>query len=177
MIYNQGMPLPKALTTVTPLSKSVALFLFIALPISAFLFGMKYQLLLEESNTPIPFFPPAKACTLEAKLCADGSSVGRVGPNCEFAPCPTPSSLKPVQFCGGIAGKVCPGGFTCKYDGTYPDAGGICITGEMKPLYVCPTTGWVNCMPILTEEAKKGCSKEAVEWYKVNCPNFKGTAY
>jgi len=28
------------------------------------------------------------ACTQEAKLCPDGSSVGRIGPNCEFAPCP-----------------------------------------------------------------------------------------
>ena len=29
-----------------------------------------------------------KACTQEAKLCPDGSYVGRTGPNCEFAPCP-----------------------------------------------------------------------------------------
>jgi hypothetical protein len=29
-----------------------------------------------------------KACTMEAKLCPDGSSVGRSGPNCEFAACP-----------------------------------------------------------------------------------------
>lgn len=29
-----------------------------------------------------------KACTQEAKLCPDGSAVGRTGPNCEFAPCP-----------------------------------------------------------------------------------------
>lgn len=28
------------------------------------------------------------ACTMEAKLCPDGSAVGRSGPNCEFAPCP-----------------------------------------------------------------------------------------
>lgn len=28
------------------------------------------------------------ACTLEAKLCPDGSYVGRVLPNCEFAECP-----------------------------------------------------------------------------------------
>ena len=28
------------------------------------------------------------ACTQEAKICPDGSSVGRTGPNCEFAPCP-----------------------------------------------------------------------------------------
>jgi len=28
------------------------------------------------------------ACTMEAKICPDGNTVGRVGPNCEFAPCP-----------------------------------------------------------------------------------------
>lgn len=28
-----------------------------------------------------------KACTQEAKICPDGSSVGRTGPNCEFSPC------------------------------------------------------------------------------------------
>ena len=28
------------------------------------------------------------ACTMEAKLCPDGSAVGRTGPNCEFSPCP-----------------------------------------------------------------------------------------
>ncbi len=27
-------------------------------------------------------------CTQEAKLCPDGSYVGRTGPHCEFAPCP-----------------------------------------------------------------------------------------
>ncbi len=32
--------------------------------------------------------PTSKACTLDAKLCPDGSYVGRTGPNCEFAPCP-----------------------------------------------------------------------------------------
>src|ERR1035437_9718286 len=29
------------------------------------------------------------ACSMEAKLCPDGSSVGRSGPNCEFAACPS----------------------------------------------------------------------------------------
>jgi hypothetical protein len=32
--------------------------------------------------------PQQTACTTEAKLCPDGSSVGRTGPNCEFAACP-----------------------------------------------------------------------------------------
>ena len=30
------------------------------------------------------------ACTMEARLCPDGSYVGRTGPNCEFTPCPIP---------------------------------------------------------------------------------------
>jgi hypothetical protein len=33
--------------------------------------------------------PNQVACTMEAKLCADGSYVGRQGPKCEFAPCPS----------------------------------------------------------------------------------------
>jgi hypothetical protein len=47
--------------------------------------------------------PPAenpddqKACTMEAKLCPDGSAVGRTGPNCEFAPCPGPASDAPAN--------------------------------------------------------------------------------
>jgi hypothetical protein len=32
--------------------------------------------------------PTQVACTLDAKICPDGSSVGRVAPSCEFAPCP-----------------------------------------------------------------------------------------
>ena len=27
-------------------------------------------------------------CTMDAKLCPDGSYVGRTGPKCEFDPCP-----------------------------------------------------------------------------------------
>ncbi|HEX7018185.1 MAG TPA: hypothetical protein VF209_04740 [Patescibacteria group bacterium] len=32
--------------------------------------------------------PDGIACPMDAKICPDGSSVGRTGPNCEFAPCP-----------------------------------------------------------------------------------------
>ncbi len=40
--------------------------------------------------------PGGKYCTMEAKLCPDGSSVGRQPPNCEFAPCPgAPSAPTP----------------------------------------------------------------------------------
>lgn len=35
------------------------------------------------------------ACTEEAKICPDGSAVGRVGPSCEFTPCPEITNEKP----------------------------------------------------------------------------------
>lgn len=34
--------------------------------------------------------PDQVACTKEAMICPDGSSVGRTGPDCAFAPCPAP---------------------------------------------------------------------------------------
>ncbi len=40
-----------------------------------------------------PATPEAAFCTQEAKLCPDGSYVGRVEPNCEFASCPNTASL------------------------------------------------------------------------------------
>lgn len=43
------------------------------------------------SQTPTPE-PDQKACSQEAKLCPDGSSVGRTGLNCEFAECPATSA-------------------------------------------------------------------------------------
>lgn len=43
----------------------------------------------EESGERTPMNPGIEvACTMEAKICPDGSSVGRVGPNCEFQACP-----------------------------------------------------------------------------------------
>ena len=38
---------------------------------------------------PVPF-DGVQECTLDAKMCPDGSYVGRVGPKCEFAACPAP---------------------------------------------------------------------------------------
>jgi hypothetical protein len=38
----------------------------------------------------------SKSCTMEAKLCPDGSYVGRSGPNCEFTVCPKKKILTPT---------------------------------------------------------------------------------
>ena len=48
---------------------------------------------LKMSPSPIPSNPNQTACTMEAKLCPDGSSVGRTGPNCEFTPCPSTTTF------------------------------------------------------------------------------------
>lgn len=45
----------------------------------------------------------SKACTQEAKICPDGSSVGRSGPNCEFSPCPS-ATPKPIDVSLAPAG-------------------------------------------------------------------------
>ena len=39
--------------------------------------------------------PLSPACTQEAKVCPDGTSVGRSGPNCDFAECPAPVASVP----------------------------------------------------------------------------------
>ncbi|MFH1095063.1 MAG: hypothetical protein V1728_02500 [Candidatus Micrarchaeota archaeon] len=42
---------------------------------------------------------------MDAKICPDGSAVGRQGPDCEFAPCPPPN----YTVYGSIAiGPLCP---------------------------------------------------------------------
>ena len=47
--------------------------------------------LLVAACSPVPQKPVA--CTAEAKLCPDGTAVGRTGPNCDFAPCPEPENI------------------------------------------------------------------------------------
>lgn len=47
------------------------------------LLGIAYLLMPKPVGQPGPVF-----CTQEAKLCPDGSYVGRTGPKCEFAACP-----------------------------------------------------------------------------------------
>jgi hypothetical protein len=41
--------------------------------------------------------------------------------------------------------------------------------------YTCPVGGFVDCMPATS--VKPECSTDAMNWYKANCPGFKGVAY
>lgn len=53
----------------------------------------------------------SRVCTEEAKVCPDGSAVGRTGPNCEFAECPNVlvGDDGPGVMCTADA-KICPDG-------------------------------------------------------------------
>jgi len=90
------------------------------------------------------------ACTEEAKVCPDGSAVGRTGPNCEFAQCP-------------LGGKdYCETDDDCVCDGTDTQAGG-CFVGNKRyyALFVdqekdCPDfcTGIAGNLGVKCVEAK-----------------------
>lgn len=71
--------------------------------------GFMYRNALEH---PATVTPAATACTMEAKLCPDGSSVARSGPTCSFAPCAFPNAEDVVI---GIAFAV-PGGYVANPD-------------------------------------------------------------
>lgn len=67
-----------------------------------------------EKSAPPTSEPGGTACTMEAKICPDGSAVGRSGPKCEFTPCPdAPAPTEPAPTepaaCTKDA-KVCPDG-------------------------------------------------------------------
>lgn len=74
----------------------------------------------ENKNTNVNPEETLRACTMEAKLCPDGSYVGRTGPNCEFAECPSGTSAQvninatievdpPLRGCTKEL-KICPDG-------------------------------------------------------------------
>lgn len=57
--------------------------------------GFLYRNILERNAVPQP---ESVTCTMDAMVCPDGSSVGRVGPLCAFAPCPSSLSAVGVSF-------------------------------------------------------------------------------
>lgn len=96
--------------------------------------------------------PGPVACTMDAKLCPDGTAVGRVGPSCEFAPCPptpdpvpTPAPIPgptpvPVPVptgkgneCSGTNDTSCPSGTQCIQDCGPP----VARESDPEPLWHC----------------------------------------
>ncbi len=87
--------------------------------------GVAWNLLKNEAPSP-------KACTLEAKLCSDGTYVSRTEANCEFAKCPTPY----------------PKASACTKDSDCPSPQYICEETQGTAT-ACPSTD-PTCKPIHT---------------------------
>ncbi len=52
------------------------------------------------------------------------------------------------------------------------------VSTQTPGIYTCPQNGYVDCMPGPDSEGIKfSCTPEAINWYKANCPDFKGVAY
>lgn len=122
-------------------------------------------------------------CTQEARICPDGTTVRRTGPNCQFPACPiVVQSPTPVPIvCGGIKGIICPDDLTCAFESKSPDASGICVrinhpTPTTPAGFKCPTSSYVDCMPG-PKTNKPECAPQFLLWAQANCPNFKGAAY
>ncbi len=88
--------------------------------------------------------PPVQACTQEAKLCPDGSAVGRVGPNCEFAQCPATSPSPVGRQCTGPSDVSCPTDFQC-IQGCGPP---VASQDDPPTPYFCQLKGYIRTCPI-----------------------------
>lgn len=86
--------------------------------------------------------PQPVACTQEAKLCADGSAVGRTGPNCEFAACPEEKGPDPnVLLTKYIDGHEWPPKVTVSDDAFSCADPGVTRTVDDRTYCVEATTG------------------------------------
>lgn len=65
--------------------------------------------------------PPPAGCPADAKVCPDGSAVSRVGPKCEFAPCPTQNTTPTMTEADArvIAENTCIKGGEALANGSY----------------------------------------------------------
>ncbi len=109
--------------------------------VSAFLSILALALLVLAGCVQSPVTPEPVACTADAKLCPDGSYVGREGPNCEFAACP---GEQPNPGCTEEA-KICPDGTTVVREG--PNcAFAPCPTGP--PVPADDSTIWFTIKPV-----------------------------
>jgi hypothetical protein len=90
----------------------ITIFVVVAVFTFGGVFAYEYYLEKNEQKTEGDQNTEPTACTMEAKVCPDGSSVGRAGPNCEFADCPLVDETAGWKTYSG-------NGFSFKYPSDY----------------------------------------------------------
>jgi len=111
-----------------------------------------------------PSVPVPVACTKEARLCPDGTVVGRTGPDCEFQACPSQGGCRADGDC--TPGLVCRSGACTEPSGRECGGpGGGCPTG-----YQCIQ----DCGPPVAREDDPPpayrCVADAIANQPRNCP-------
>jgi hypothetical protein len=110
--------------------------------------------------------PGGPGCTLEAMVCPDGSAVGRTGPNCTFAPCPS------ANACTEEA-KGCPDGSTVVRTG--PNCEFAPCPAECTNEQCGPAPGMPNylCSDGVTTAGPGPCVRTngVCGWKIISCPS------
>ena len=139
--------------------------------------GIYYYFAKQKSPEPV-------ACTMEAKLCPDGSYVGRVSPNCEFAPCPPEERTVKLFYYSPERDKDENGNVLCSRNGLVPVERKIPVTktpiqDTIKLLFLGGLTDEERARGISTEYPLKGLSlkgaslKDGVLTLEFSDPNNK----
>lgn len=99
------------------------------------------------------------ACTMDAKLCPDGSYVGRTGPTCEFAACPD-NTMTPPPVEGMETWKTTS---TLQASFRYPmDFGTTYIHPQDWPPVLTMATTSYSCIEAGSQIAQAGQSKKVI---------------
>ena len=138
-------------------SKIKIVIILILLTILAYLGIQKWY---PTSSTPTNNDTGAVACTEEAKICPDGTAVGRQGPNCEFAACPTATT--PIQSGRKVFADTA-NNLTFQYPAALPTT---YITTQDRPPTISLLDGKINCksLPLHTLSDREYCVQSTSEW-------------
>jgi hypothetical protein len=110
--------------------------------------GLMYRNVLERRS------PQVTACTLEAKVCPDGTSVGRAGPDCSFAPCAFPN----IEFTSAHIAFALPAGYTKGVQ----EPGGDGEVPDMLDFYRKPSVSDFHTITVFSHPVPTGSTTDEV---------------
>jgi hypothetical protein len=147
------------------MKKTFIILIFLLIVLTGTWFGLKF--LISDEETII--------CDQDAKLCIDGSYVGRIGPNCEFAECSSNNNNLSFNFTNDYVGEaiinylLTQEHFSWK---TRDDSHNFCAVenldpeNELFPLYI-----WAYCGEYIIQDNELKTLSGSSGPVKINYPN------